>query len=189
MAFQFNQPQQPSQQGIASLPAPSSAQGGFAFQPQQAVQHPAAATPRAQPLNNTQLGVTPGQQTGNTSDAFAQSMQAWQTARQAELAGLKSTAPAAAAPQTGGHMTMGGWVSNDNPYGMSSFVRNGYETNGVLKYAPNRASAPTAPTTPTFNTAPLPTDPQQYMAYVAQQQAAFEKQKAEYQAALNAYKG
>lgn len=187
MAFQFNQPKQPSQQGIASLPAPSSAQGGFAFQPQQAVQHPAAATPRAQPLTNHQLGVTPGQQTGNTSDAFAQSMQAWQTARQAELAGLKSTAPAVAAPQTGGYMTMGGWVSNDNPYGMGAYANRVPTVRNSLG-RPNPA-APTAPTTPTFNTAPLPTDPQQYMAYVAQQQAAFEKQKAEYQAALNAYKG
>ena len=187
MAFQFNQPQQPSQQGIASLPAPSSAQGGFAFQPQQAVQHPAAATPRAQPLNNAQLGVTPGQQTGNTSDAFAQSMQAWQTARQAELAGLKSTAAVTAAPQTGGYMTMGGWVSNDNPYGMSSYAnRVPTVRNSLGRPTP---VAPTAPTTPTFTTAPLPTDPQQYMAYVAQQQAAFEKQKAEYQAAMNAYKG
>lgn len=188
MAFQFNQPQQPSQQGIASLPAPSSAQGGFAFQPQQAVQHPAATIPRAQPLNNAQLGVTPGQQSGNASDAFAQSMQAWQVARQAELAGLKSTTPVTAPKQSRGHMTMGGWVDDSNPYGMGSFARPQIIRNSPLGYRAT-PTTPAPPTLPTFNTAPLPTDPQQYMAYVAQQQAAFEKQKADYQAALNAYKG
>jgi len=56
----------------------------------------------------------------------------------------------------------------------------------------NRQAAvakPVAPTTPTFSTAPVPTDPQQYMQYVQQQQAAFDKQKLDYQNALNAYKG
>jgi len=181
MAFQFNKPQDPHNQGIASLPAPSSAQGGFAFQPQAAVQHPNNTQPRAQPMTNTQLGVTPQQQSGTASDAFAQSMQAWQAARQAELAGLKSATDKPTTPAMyGPAQIMGGQQNNGINMGNYAF--------GNM----NRQAAvakPVAPTTPTFSTAPVPTDPQQYMQYVQQQQAAFDKQKLDYQNALNAYKG
>jgi len=177
MAFQFNKPQDPHSQGIASLPAPSSAQGGFAFNPQQtAVQHPN----KAQPLNNTQLGVTPQQQAGTTSDAFAQSMQAWQAARQAELAGLTSTVKT---PKNNSYMAGTPMAPDRSSLGnMISIGQWNVRNRKAL-------TAPVVPTTPTFNTAPMPTDPQQYMQYVQQQQAAFDKQKLDYQNALNAYKG
>jgi hypothetical protein len=181
MAFQFDKPQDPQSQGIASLPAPSSAQGNFAFQPQAAVQHPDNLQPRAQPLSNQQLGVTPQQQTGTANDAFAQSMQAWQAARQAELAGLKSTASVAPALINAGAF-MHNNQQNNGSIGMSNSAF-GVQNRQVP------VAKPVAPTIPTFNPAPMPTDPQQYMQYVQQQQAAFDKQKLDYQNALNAYKG
>jgi len=143
-------------------------------------------------MTNEQLGVTPQQQSGTSSDAFAQSMQAWQAARQAELAGLKSTAPTFTTAPTGGHNTMGGYVNDNNPYGIGQIGGGGIANYWAARGLGLNNTAPTkpvAPVTPTFSIAPIPTDPQQYMTYVAQQQAAFNKQKLDYQNALNAYKG